>query len=193
MTSLETLLNNLWIDYLELNPDARRIRELLESRGESIVNDHIAFRTFDDDRIHIDVLAKVFLEGGYTEKDSYEFPAKKLDARHYEHPDPAFPRIFLSELRTGDFSDSLQKTITGLLDQIPGDFAEREDFLYAGRPWEISYQSYEELRAESEYAGWMAALGFRPNHFTVSVNELRTFKDIRELVDFLKGEGFCHE
>ena len=50
-------------------------------------------------------------------------------------------------------------------------------------------QTYEKLLEVSEYAAWMAAFGFRPNHFTVNVNALKTFKGLEEVNQFLKGQG----
>ncbi len=190
MKPLHQLFDHLWFDYLKLNPTARRIRDLLEERGEAIINDHIALRTFSDSRVDIDVLAKTFLEHGYQDSGSYEFAAKKLDARHYEHDDPSLPRVFISQLRLNEFSESLQEKVKSLVDSMPSELVERADFCAAGRPWNLSFAEYEALRAESEYAAWVAAFGFRPNHFTVLVNELRTFRGIRELVAFLKDQGF---
>lgn len=191
MPKLNELLDRLWTDYLHLNPDARRIRELVESRGETIVNDHIAFRTFNDPHVNIDVLARPFLEEGYVESDArYHFTDKKLDARHFEHPDPKLPRIFISELRTGDFSPGLRDRVKALLEQVPAEVPAEWDFTASGRPWSLTHADYEALRAESEYAAWMAAFGFRPNHFTISVNGLKTFRNIQELVEFLQREGF---
>lgn len=191
MSDLPKLFDRLWSDYLELNPDARRITALLGARGEAIVNDHIALRTFNDPRVNIDVLAQAFLDGGYREADTYEFEAKQLDARHYEHDNPEFPRVFISELRLGSFSASLQQTIAGLLDQMPVNFTDRWDLAAAGRPWFVSYAAYEALRAESEYAAWMAAFGFRPNHFTISINDLRTFDSIRDFTGYISEQGFA--
>jgi hypothetical protein len=48
---------------------------------------------------------------------------------------------------------------------------------------------YETLRRESEYAAWLAAFGFRANHFTVDVNALKTFESLGELNRFLKDQG----
>lgn len=45
MAQLQELLDRIWEDYARVNPQARAIVDLLASRGESIVNDHIAFRT----------------------------------------------------------------------------------------------------------------------------------------------------
>src|SRR6476619_3578728 len=46
MGTLQDLFERLWKDYSALNPQAGRIHALLEARGETILNDHIAFRTF---------------------------------------------------------------------------------------------------------------------------------------------------
>ena len=48
----------------------------------------------------------------------------------------------------------------------------------------------EALERESEYAAWMSAFGFRANHFTVSVNALRTFPNLASLNLFLQAKGF---
>src|SRR5687768_4017953 len=104
MTDLPNLLDRLWRDYAALNPQAGAIHGLLSREGETVVNDHIALRTFDDPRVNIEALARAFTRHGYTAKDEYTFPDKKLFARHFEHADPAYPRVFISELRLGDFS-----------------------------------------------------------------------------------------
>ncbi|MBL9015743.1 MAG: DUF1338 family protein, partial [Myxococcales bacterium] len=49
---------------------------------------------------------------------------------------------------------------------------------------------YTALLAESEYAAWVAAFGFRVNHFTVDVNALTTFPDLVALNAFLVEHGF---
>ena len=63
--------------------------------------------------------------------------------------------------------------------------------MIAGTPWgKIDWQTYQDLLKESEYAAWMAAFGFRVNHFTVFYNALKTFKDFSDLNGFIKGLGF---
>lgn len=94
----ETLFNTLWNEYTTRNPHALKIFNLFKDRGEAVINDHIAFRTFDDSRINIEALAKFFIKYGYKEKGTYDFPVKKLFAKHYEHEDPTAPRVFISEL-----------------------------------------------------------------------------------------------
>jgi len=54
----------------------------------------------------------------------------------------------------------------------------------------ITFEVYEQLRKESEYAAWMYAFGYRANHFTVSINYLNTFEGIEAVNSFLKENGF---
>ncbi len=184
--SSKVLLDNMWQDYLKLNPLAQRIKELLEEKGEIVFNDHIALRTYKNPKCSIDILAKPFLNDGYIEKDEYHFEQKKLYAKHFEHPDSSMPKIFISELLVEKLSDSAQKIIGNLISQMDNAITSKDNFLYSGRPWDLDFVTYESLLKESEYAGWMAAFGFRPNHFTVNVNMLKNFSDIEEVNDFLK-------
>jgi hypothetical protein len=190
MTSPAKLLDRLWQDYANLNPQAKAIHKLLEARGESVTNDHIAFRTFRDPIVGVDVVASHFEKLGYAPKGEYVFPDKKLFARHYEHADPAQPKVFISELKVEEFSPRLRQTVRRLIDQVPPDAPRKADFPASGRPWKVSHAEYELLRSESEYAAWMSAFGFRANHFTVLVNALKTFKSLQELNEFLKTSGF---
>jgi hypothetical protein len=187
---LKDLFQRLWNDFTEINPQAESIHRLLESRGEVIVNDHVAFRTLSDPRINIDVIARPFLEAGYTRCGEYAFDQKKLDARHYEHPAPHAPKVFISELRMHEFSVDLQKTLRELVDQVSVETLQDPQLCAAGRPWMLTYPEYEALAAESEYAGWMAAFGFRANHFTVLVNALRRIDGLAELNNLIKQAGF---
>ena len=81
------LLSKLWEQYAEITPSAKKIQDLLEEKGEEIKNDHIAIRTFNDKRVNINVLEKLFLKVGYEEKGEYIFESKKLFAKQYLHRD----------------------------------------------------------------------------------------------------------
>lgn len=190
MTSLKGLLDRLWLDYVERTPQAAGIHALLEGRGEKVVNDHIALRTFDDPKVGIDALAQAFTRFAYAEAGSYEFPAKRLRARHYEHADAGMPRVFISELKTAEFSPRLQQVVSDLVRRVPEAAVANPGFVASGRPWNVTHAVFEELGKESEYAAWMSAHGFRANHFTVAVHALTTFHDLAELNDFLKKNGF---
>jgi hypothetical protein len=191
MRPIEELFDRLWRDYAAIAPQAERIHALLRGRGETIVNDHIALRTFALPGLGIDVLARAFVEAGYRAGGEYEFPAKKLAARHYEHDNPSLPKVFISELWVERFSPALQQGVAALAAQVPPGAAERWDFVVSGRPWRPTVAVYEALRAESEYAAWLGAFGYRANHFTVSCNELRTFASLAELNRFLREQGFA--
>lgn len=187
--SLGQLLEAMWKDYCSFNPRAQSIYEAFIKRGESVRNDHIALRTLRHPKLGIDHLAASFLKCGYHAVKDYHFTEKKLYAWHFEHKDKNQPKIFISELLLDQFSQSLQKTLHQLVDQVSDEFLAREDVSMAGRPWELPYQTYCNLALESEYASWVAAYGFRPNHFTVSVNHLKSFSSLQEVNEFIKSLG----
>lgn len=190
MTS-EEIFARLWRQYTQDNPDAAKIHRLLSDLGETVVNDHIALRTFNDERVNIDVLAQPFIKNGYRECGQYEFPVKKLFAKHYEHEAPNFPKVFISELLLEKFSTDLVRTVSGTLDRIPQELLSSDELLFSGASWSpLSYATYKALLTESEYAAWMYAYGFRANHFTVNVNALNSFQEVAELNNFLIEKGF---
>lgn len=188
----EEIFEKLWKHYEAQNPDAKKIHKLFLEQGESIQNDHIAFRTFNDERVSIDKIAKPFVEVGYEPKGTYNFEQKHLFARHYEHKtDAKAPKIFISELLLEEFSDYLQETLREKIDEIPEELLGTNDIIYAGRPWgQPSYKVYEKLREESEYAAWMYTYGYQANHFTIFINELKHFNSVEQVNSFLKEHGF---
>lgn len=192
MDTAQNIFNRLWQDYIEQNPQARHIYDLLLADGEQVLNDHIAFRTFDDPRINVDVLARPFLEAGYQESGTYVFEEKKLFAKHYEHKSNAeAPRIFISQLETGKFSSYLQKTVKTLVDQLPENLINSSELIFSGNSWgEPEFETYQRLKNESEYTAWLYVYGFRANHFTVSVNALKKYNTLQKLNGFLKQSGF---
>ena len=142
--------------------------------------------------LNIDVLAKPFIAAGYKPAGEYYFEVKKLRARHYEIPgSPESPRVFISELILEEFSEVLQSTIREQLNAVAQEVFASPDLIFQGSIFSsISYAVYNRLREESEYAAWMYAFGFRANHFTVSINYLKTFEGIEEVNSFLKANGF---
>ncbi len=188
--TIERLLDKMWANYIEMNPQAKRIWDLFWARGEFLRNDHIALRTFDLAEVSINVLATPFVKSGFVAKGEYAFPEKKLRALHFEHPATDMPKIFISEIRVEALSQASQNTIRGLVSSIDPDLPKRFDFCAIGRPWNVSFATYSALRAESDYAAWVAAFGFRPNHFTVDVNSLKRFNSIQAVNEFLKSNGY---
>lgn len=189
--NVNELFANLWQNYLSVTPSAVKVHELLGSTQQNdVVNDHIALRTFNLPKVGLEKLAEHFKAVGYKECGSYNFEAKKLYAKHFEHSDPNQPKVFISELLVEEFSEQLQSAIKSLVEQIDENAVTAENFLYSGRHWEIDSATYESLLKESEYAAWTAAWGFRANHFTVSINALNNFETIEAVNDALKQAGF---
>ncbi|PCI25558.1 MAG: hypothetical protein COB67_10635, partial [SAR324 cluster bacterium] len=110
MISLNKEINNFVII---LKENEKKLQQI------EIENDHIAFRTFDDGRVNIEVLAKPFIAAGYVECGEYHFEKKKLYAKHFEHAtDKNAPRVFISQLLTKEFSFELQGAVKNMIDAI---------------------------------------------------------------------------
>ncbi|WP_298443667.1 DUF1338 domain-containing protein [uncultured Ferrimonas sp.] len=188
--TIKTLFDALWADYLHQCPSAEDIHQLL-GQGATIINDHVAFRTFNLPEVGLDKLAAHFIALGYEAKGEYEFKQKKLFARHFEHPtDPSAPKVFISELLLEQCSDAVQQAAKAMVAQLPAGAAEQPDFLYRGAQWQVSLETYQQLLQESEYAAWLAAFGYRANHFTINVNELPGFASLVAVNEALKAADY---
>ncbi|WP_047458613.1 DUF1338 domain-containing protein [Vibrio fluvialis] len=184
------LFESLWNDYIRrLCPSADKVHQLLQE-DEALINDHIALRTFNVTPLGIDTLAKPFLALGYKPCGDYVFESKKLVAKHFEHPDPLQPKVFISELKVEECSPELQAIVAKLVAQVDAAKLEGDAFLYGGRLWDLSDADYLQLAKESEYASWLAAHGYGANHFTVSVNQLNALDEVKQVNDHLRSAGF---
>lgn len=191
MVTVEKLFEQLWQDYVKrLCPSASKVQKLLSQKSDKLINDHIALRTFSGSKLGLAQLAKHFVQLGYQPAGEYHFEAKKLYAQHYQHPDPLFPKVFISELCLDQCSDTLNQIVNKLLHDLPSQYSDDVRFLSQGRPWRVSKEDYQTLAQESEYAAWVAAHGFGANHFTVSVNHLVGFLDLEQVNDFLVWHHF---
>lgn len=186
------IFNKLWKDYVRHSPYTQSIYDLFIGEGETIVNDHVAFRTFAHPSVCVDIIARPFLSAGYELKGEYTFEAKKLFAKHYEHPsDPLAPRVFISELRYNELSPYVQEIVKRWVHGVPECLLGSPNIIFAGNASLIpSLEVYNKLREESEYAGWLYVNGFRANHFTVSVNHLKKYDTVQKVNEFLKSKGF---
>lgn len=195
---LDSLFDNLWNDYVAFNPQAKRVYDLIlaheqkhDASIKALVNDHVALRTYNLDPIGLDALGALFTKHGYVRKDQYLFKEKKLLAYHFEHEDPNLPKVFISELETEKCSPLVQEIAKKAASEVSAADVKLESFLWSRRPWKAAYPTYQELLKESEYAAWMYAFGFRSNHFTISVNALKSFKDLQALNVFVKANGYA--
>jgi hypothetical protein len=97
----------------------------------------------------------------------------------------SLPKVFISELLVEQLSREAQQVIADLLSQLAPEKLREDDFCCSGRHWDISYKDYCLLLKESEYAAWLAAFGYQPNHFTISVNHLTSHSSLEGLNQFL--------
>jgi hypothetical protein len=191
-SALKEHLASAWKDYAKLTPDAPVVEELLRKRGENLVNDHVAYRTFNIPGIRRGDLGKIFEQWGYQRSsDELDFPDKKLKASYWLHDDPLMPKVFVSELELEKVSHALQAWIRSFAEPAVKKIGTlRAEHLLAAN-WEpVKFEDYERFYPESEYAAWTAAFGIRLNHFTVLVNSLKSFSSLQELNEFLQTSGF---
>lgn len=188
---IETFFGELWKDYIAMTPQAERIKSAFEERGETIENDHVAFRTLALEPINLASLEPHILKLGYQRFEPYEFPEKKLKAYGYLPPSPGQPRVFLSELLVDQLSQPAQAVLRRIAGEVDPARVAKPDVLWAGRLWEpIEWWEYELLQEESEYAAWLASIGIRPNHFTISVNGLTKHPEVEEVLKVVEEIGF---
>lgn len=204
-TILKQMLNGLMRRYQERVPDVQAIlnamiSEEIITRPEDIENDHIAFRTLGVANLGIKSIEKIFLHLGYEKRDSYDFPEKKLNAYWYSPPDESLPRIFISELRVNDLSETAQQIIRKYTNQIGADPVDSldlnspdalDDFMHSGL-WPVpTWSEYSQLRDESEYAAWVIYNRYYLNHFTISIHHLKEgYNTIPLFNAFLEKNGF---
>jgi len=182
---------SLWRDYIQLAPHAEAIVEHFSTQGRPAINDHVAFRTFGSSPLSIEHLEPLILSLGFRIQGHYRFEQKKLIARSYLHPDPSVPKIFLSELCVEELSFATQRVLTKYIEQIPKGRALDASVFFSGRVWQMpTWQDYEVLRDESDYAAWLCTIGLRANHFTLSINHLSPCPSIKEVLESVKLMGF---
>jgi hypothetical protein len=202
---VQEMLDGLMKRYMARVPDvsaiiSAMIREGIIQNASEIENDHIAFRTLGVPSLGIGSLEKIFLHHGYTKRDYYFFPEKKLNAFWYSPPAAGLPRIFISELRVGDLSSLSQAIIQSYTDSVLADPVDSldmtdpnaVDFYLHSSSWTIpSLEDYESLAAESEYAAWAIYNRYYLNHFTMSVHHLKKgFNTLETFNAFLERNGF---
>lgn len=185
-TVLDTILDGLMRRYRERVPDVGRVLSNMLGHGliareSDIENDHIAFRTMGVPKLGIQSLEKIFLHCGYERRDAYHFSGKKLDAFWYAPPKPIYPRIFISELRVQDLTQESQQIILSYTDEVTSDPVvelnlddgfQVDKFLHQSLWRRPTWQDYQRLLEESEYAAWVIYNRYYLNHFTISVHNL---------------------
>ncbi|WP_319499560.1 DUF1338 domain-containing protein [uncultured Draconibacterium sp.] len=195
----KALLTRLWVMYLDRVSYAREYQRLVIDKGGSVVNDHIAFRTFNthtgEQPEGIRAIKHIISCLEYVPVEKYNFKKKKLNAVHFEHPDPMFPKLFVSQLEVEELPEWAQQIIKntvketpyllsdesiallatlkekGELPRVAGEMLVNDLAQYFRRPWNVpNKDDVLKVNDVSQYAAWVLLHGNAVNHFTAFVN-----------------------
>lgn len=192
---LADLLDALWERYRGRVAYARTWQELCEKGGAPFRNDHVAFRTvaWQEPSSGLHSVSRLFEALGYAPAGAYSFPDKKLSAVHFEHENAAFPKLFVSELKSWELPRPVREALAVSLKQRrtppPEAFLESladpensRDYgellrgvtgYFTQRPWPAPERALVELvGGESQYGAWALLHGYEVNHFTASVSDI---------------------
>ena len=180
----------LWKQYTKVTPQAQKIQSLLQTRGDIVRNDHVAFRTFNIAGYDLQAITPLFESLGYQVFDSYQFPDKHLRALAFVVPDdPTAPKVFFSELLCEAFDAEIQSIIEDLTSPLDDSLSLHD--LLGSYPFKTpTLQQYSMLADASEYAGWLSTMGYQANHFTVNINALTTLHSIDDVIHLLEDHHY---
>ncbi len=193
------LLDSLWEKYIERVSYAQKYVDLVTEKGGIVVNDHIALRTFNthtgEQPEGIRAIKHILNCLEYAPAGTYEFTKKRLKAVHFEHPDPIFPKIFVSQLEVDLLPGWAQTIIKNAVKDTPYIISDRSIELlsvlkqegelprvagealvvdlvqYFRRPWKVPQKDdVLKLNDISQYAAWVLLHGNSVNHFTAFIN-----------------------
>jgi hypothetical protein len=202
------LIGNLWESYLERVSYAKMYSRLVAKKGGRVVNDHIAFRTLNmhtgEQPGGIKAIGHIIECLEYKPVCKYEFPKKKLNAVHFEHPDNLLPKIFVSQLEVSKLPEWAQNLIRQEVRETPYLLPDRgiellsriatekkltteaassliEDLgKYFKRPWSAPLkETVLKLNDISHYAAWVLLHGNSVSHFSALIN----YQDVEDWPD----------
>ena len=189
------LFDALWGRYRERVSYVQQYEQLVQESGATFVNDHIAFRTFGCQRpnVGIHTLSRIFEALGYQAAGCYRFVQTHLGSIHFQHPNPMFPKLFITELKTWELSPGARKIIArairdhrepletealAALSSFTDQSATKRARLlrqlvnqFHQLPWKVpAKRDIEALAGESQFAAWVLVHGYNVNHFTALIN-----------------------
>lgn len=210
---LAAILDRLWATYRQRVPYVQVYEQLIGHAGAAFVNDHIAFRTIAGQApvTGIVSVSRMFEALGYQAAGTYQFPDKRLTALHFQHANPWFPKLFISELQSWTLGPAVRRILDAALAEhapmISSDelhalhVANEEDharLIERGvaylqtRPWPAPQRcDLDAVNRESQYAAWTLVHGYNVNHFTALINSHGTpaLADIEQTVAALRAAG----
>ncbi len=193
------LIDNLWGQYLQRVPYARKYADLVTAKGGHVVHDHLAFRTLNtptgEQPAGIAALAHIFETLHYKRAGKYRFPNIHVNAVHLEHPDPLLPRIFISQLDVDEMPDWVKQVVRDTVHDAPYLLSEQAIELmnivgksgsitqeaatilieeltgYFRLPWILpTRDNLLNINDVSQYAAWTLLHGNAVNHFAANIN-----------------------
>lgn len=218
--STVVLFDRLWEQYRQRVSYVQVYERVVRKHGATFVNDHIAFRTLANQTPTTGIvsLSRIFEALDYRPAGVYQFADKHLNAIHYQHPHPQFPKLFISELKAWELSSNAQEIIeqtlsthrrpipTSLLGDVAADDPDSDSLAGAALdfgidmfvdhierlPWSLpNKDAVEVLNRESQYAAWVLVHGYNVNHFTSLVNShgVDSLNDLEKTISALSEAG----
>jgi hypothetical protein len=157
-------------------------------------------------------LGRIFTALGYHPAGAYVFEDKHLTAIHFQHANPEFPKLFISELNTWELPYSIRSLLINTVHShrlaLSEDFLEslynissEQDFpplldrlisYFTELPWNLPEKDdILTVNAASQYAAWVMVHGYRVNHFTSLINShgVAALDDIEKTAQALRAAG----
>jgi hypothetical protein len=217
---LARLFDTLWDRYRSRVSYVQVYEQVIRKAGATFFNDHIAFRTFacQQPLTGIASISRIFEALGYRAAGSYHFEDKQLSAIHFQHANPQFPKLFISELKVWELpaaqrevidrvirshrppvSEDLLVLLNGLDASTPDSRPPTPDSLltdvvalFHDLPWLLPRrEDVVELNKVSQYAAWVLVHGYNVNHFTSLINShgVPALDDIEKTIAALSAAG----
>lgn len=213
---LAELFDSLWDVYRKRVSYVQTYERVIRDAGATFVNDHIAFRTFASEipMSGIATLSRIFDALGYRAAGNYHFEDKFLTAIHLQHPNGLLPKLFISELKIWELSESTRETILRTIgshrlpvseqtlarltkcdDLAPNQWSELRQRIvheFQELPWNLPEKAdVAAVNKESQYAAWVLVHGYNVNHFTSLINshQVESLNNIEKTIAALQKAG----
>jgi hypothetical protein len=211
------LFDVLWDRYRNRVSYVRTYEEVIRRAGATFFNDHIAFRTFacQQPLVGIASVSRIFEALGYRAAGSYHFEDKQLSAIHFQHANPQFPKLFISELKAWELPPQeretigrtvkshrppVSETLLSALNSLDDSRSPTPDSRlladvvahFHDLPWLLPRrEDVIAINKVSQYAAWVLVHGYNVNHFTSLINSHGKpgLDDIEKTIAALKAAG----
>jgi len=209
------LFDTLWDAYRRRVSYVQTYEQVIRKAGATFFNDHIAFRTFacQQPQTGIATVSRIFEAIGYRAAGSYHFEDKQLSAIHFQHQNPQFPKLFISELKVWELPAAQREVIDHVVrshrppiaesvlvglqnldrdESAAGDLLPQVVAQLHELPWLLPRrEDVVELNKVSQYAAWVLVHGYNVNHFTSLINShgVAALDDIEKTIAALSAAG----